>query len=162
MRTNTVPCLVFFCFAASLSYAGAPIKVCVSDDAGKVAFKGVTQLEAPFATPDLAAGNYVVQFNATSATLKGHQYLLVVSAGKTKVTSSLVTAEKFGGGGVAVRVRVGPGSTKIMGQVAREAVVSDIAFERVHAWQDRGGEGSLRNHHAGREFIMVGQTGRGY
>src|SRR6478609_2420496 len=88
MRTNTVPCLLFFCLATSLGYAGAPIKVCISDDAGKVAFKAVTQLEAPFVTPDLAAGNYVVQFNASSATLKGHQYLLVVAAGKTKVSSS--------------------------------------------------------------------------
>lgn len=162
MRINPIPCLLFLCFATSLSYAGAPIKVCVSDDAGKVAFKSVTQLEAPFVTPDLGAGNYVVQFNATSATLKGHQYLLVISAGKTKVSSSLVTAEKFGGGGVAVRIKVGPGSTRIMGQVARQAVVSDIAFERVHAWQDRGGEGSLRNHHAGEETKMIGQTGRGY
>jgi hypothetical protein len=154
---------LLFALGAPLAYATAPaINICVSDGAGKVAFKGVASVNAPFVTNNLAAGNYVVQFNASDSTLRGHQYLLVVSAGRTKVSASSVAAEKFGQGGVAMRVTVAPGD-KITGQVAREpALVSDIALERVQAWQDRAGEGSLRNHYAGRTFRMVGQTGRGY
>jgi hypothetical protein len=164
MRTITVSSLGFLLWvAAAMASAAAPaISVCVSDSNGKVAFKGVTYVNAPFVTGDLAPGNYVVQFNSTRAALNGHQYLLVVSAGKTKVVANSVAAEQFDQGGVALRVRVGAGS-KISGQVALgPGKVSDIAFERMQAWQSRGGEGSLRNHYAGRESLMVGQTGRGY
>jgi hypothetical protein len=154
--------LLLFYLAASMAYAARAINVCVSDNAGRVAFSRLTSLNAPFSTDTLAAGNYVVQFNASSATLRGHQYLLVVSAGKTKVVANSVAAEQFDHGGVALRVRVGAGA-KISGQVALgPGKVSDIAFERMQAWQSRGGEGSLRNHYAGRESLMVGQTGRGY
>ncbi len=155
--------LFIFYLASSMAYAAAPaIDVCVSDNAGKVAFRGVAPVNASFVTDNLTAGNYVVQFNAKSTTLHGYQYLLVVSAGRTKVFASSVAAEKFGQGGVALRVKVGPGG-KITGQVAREpAMVSDIPFETMQAWQGRSGEGSLRNHHAGRESLMTGQTGRGY
>ena len=164
MRKIIIPsfvCLVLI--TASMARAGDPaIGVCVSDHTGKVAFKGVTYVNAPFVTPSLAAGNYVVQFTSSSASLNGFQYLLVVSAGATKVFANSVAAEKFGHGGVALRVKAGPGA-QITGQVAREpARVSDIAFERLHAWQDRSGEGSLRDHYAGREYLMTGQTGRGY
>jgi hypothetical protein len=164
MRTITVSWLGFLlCVAAAMASAAAPaISVCVSDNTGRVAFKGVTYVNAPFATGNLAAGNYVVQFNSSRTALNGHQYLLVVSAGKTKVFANSVAAEKFDQGGVALRVKVGPGA-QIIGQVAREpARVSDIAFERMQAWQSRSGEGSPRNHYAGREYLMTGQTGRGY
>jgi hypothetical protein len=164
MRTIAVPSLVFLlCFAGATARAAGPaINVCVSDAHGKVAFKGVTFVNSPFVTGDLAAGNYVVQFNTSRAALDAHQYLLVLSAGKTKVVANSVPAEQFDRGGVAVRVKVGSAG-KIIGQVALgRGRVSDIAFERMQGWQSRSGEGSLRNHYAGRESLMVGQTGRGY
>jgi hypothetical protein len=164
MRTITVSSLGFLLWVAGAmaSFAAPAISICVSDHNGKVAFKGVTYVNAPFVTGDLARGNYVVQFNSTRVGLNGHQYLLVVSAGKTKVVANSVAAEQFDKGGVALRVRVGSGA-RISGQVASDRrKVSDIAFERMQAWQSRAGEGSLRNHYAGRESLMVGQTGRGY
>ena len=163
MRTITVSLLAFLLGVAAVTASAAPaINVCISDTSGRVAFKGVTYVNAPFATGNLAAGNYVVQFNSSRAALDGHQYLLVVAAGNTKVFANSVTPEKFDQGGVAMRVKVGPGA-KIVGQVAREpAKISDISFERMQAWQTRSGEGSLRNHYPGRESLMVGQTGRGY
>lgn len=164
MRTITVSsaALLLWIGTVMASAAAPAISVCVSDSSGRVAFKGVTYVNTPFATGNLAAGNYVVQFNSGRAALNGHQYLLVVSAGTTKVLANSVAAEKFDQGGVAMRVKVGRGA-KIIGQVARESAGgTDIAFERMQAWQDRSGEGSLRNHNAGREFRMVGQTGRGY
>jgi hypothetical protein len=164
MRTITVSSVAFLLWiAAVMASAAAPaISVCVSDTNGKIAFKGVTYVNTPFATGNLAAGNYVVQFNSSRAALNGHQYLLVVSAGKTKVSANSVAPERFDQGGVAMRVRVEPGA-KITGQVAREtARVSDITFERMQAWQTASGEGSPRNHYAGRQSLMTGQTGRGY
>jgi hypothetical protein len=161
MRKIIVPSLLFTVWvAASMAYADTPaINVCVSDDAGRVAFKDVAHVGTPFVTPNLSPGNYVVQFS-TSARLNAYQYLLVVSAGKTKVIANSVPAEKFRRGGVAMKVKVGPG-LKIMGQVAC-TLVSDISFEKMRQWQDHAGEGSPRNHFAGRRSLMVGQTGRGY
>ena len=54
--------------------------------------------------------------------LKGNQYLVVVSAGKKKVIADAVPGEKFNSGGVAMRVKVGPG-LNITGQVASQQSV---------------------------------------
>lgn len=96
--------------------------VTVFDSNGKVAFKGPMNTNSTFATRDLQPGNYVVQFNAKSAAMKGQHYLLVVSAGKKKVIAADVPGEKFMAGGVAMKVDVGSG-LNITGQVAVEQAV---------------------------------------
>ena len=115
----------------SPAQGGVPaIKVIVSDASGKVAFKGVTQADATFATSSLPSGEYVVQFGATNDELKGNQYLLVVSAGKKKVIADAVAGEQFAGGGVAMKVQVGAG-LRITGQVANEQSVIAKGYTKV-------------------------------
>lgn len=94
-----------------------PITVTVSSAGGTASFKGVTDPKGTFATSNLPAGNYTVQFNANSAVVKGHSYSIVVSAGSKKVSSSSVAGEKLTGGGVAMKVEVGS-NLNITGQVA--------------------------------------------
>lgn len=104
---------------AAMAYGGIPpMNVTVSDAAGKAAFKGATNTSGAFATANLQPGNYVVQINSKSAA-KGTYYAIVVSAGKKKVSASAVPAEKLSGGGVALKVDVGPG-LNITGQVAAQ------------------------------------------
>jgi hypothetical protein len=113
------------------AYGGVPsMNVIVSDASGKVAFKGATGASATFATANLAPGNYVVQFHSNSGALKGSQYLVVVSAGKAKVIADAVPAEKFNGGGVAMRITVGAG-LRITGQIAADQGVASAAIGKV-------------------------------
>lgn len=100
-------------FVVSVAFGAVPpISVTVSDDSGKVAFKGSTNANGTFTTPNLKPGNYVVQFNAKSGALKGH-YSLVISthlswfAADTKVSADDIAAERFAGAGVAMRITVG-------------------------------------------------------
>ncbi|MEY2518703.1 MAG: hypothetical protein QOF24_462 [Verrucomicrobiota bacterium] len=110
--------IVLFLIAVSVGYSALPaLNVTVSDGGGKVAFKGATNATGTFATPNLKPGNYVVQFNSSSAALKGNTYALVISAGKKKVTADAVPGEKFVAGGVAMKLEVGSG-LNITGQVA--------------------------------------------
>ena len=108
-------------FAATMAFAAVPpITVTVFSATGTPGFKGVTDSKGAFTTSNLPAGNYTVQFNANSAAVKGHNYSIVVSAGKKKVQNSAVAGEKFNGGGVAMKVAVGSNSN-ISGQVAETA-----------------------------------------
>lgn len=107
-------------FITSMAYGSVPaMSVTVSDAGGKSAFKGTTDAKGTFATAKLKPGNYVVQFNSKSAAVKGNQYAIVVSAGTKKVSANAVSGEKLAGGGVAMKVDVGPG-LNITGQVASE------------------------------------------
>lgn len=119
MIRGTAPFLL--CFAVSMAYGGVPaMNVTVSDASGKAAYKGATNSSGTFATAKLTPGNYVVQFNSKSPTVKGNHYAVVVSSGKKKVAASAVPGEKFNGGGVALKVDVGNG-LNITGQVAEES-----------------------------------------
>ena len=109
--------LIVFMVAGAAFGALPSLKVTVSDAGGKVAFKGQTDTSGTFSTANLNPGHYVVQFNATNATVKGSEYMLVISAGKKKVLAEAVEGEKFLGGGVAMRLEVGSG-LKIIGVVA--------------------------------------------
>ena len=112
--------LSLFCFAVSMAYGGVPaMNVTVSDASGKAAYKGATNSGGTFATAKLTPGNYVVQFNSKSPSVKGNSYAVVVSAGSKKVAANAVPGEKFNGGGVALKVDVGNG-LNITGQVAEE------------------------------------------
>ena len=118
---KTIPSLVLSLLlgAAAVVSAGIPpVNVLVSDKGGKAAFKGATNTSGSFATSKLQPGNYVVQFNSSSADLKGKQYAIVVSAGSKKVSAN-VAGDKFAGGGVAMKVDVGAG-LNITGQVAAQ------------------------------------------
>lgn len=119
LLTKLLTCLTL-AVLLSTAQGGIPgIKVIVSDSNGNVAFKGVTNGDATFATGTLPAGDYVVQFKSTRAELKRNQYLLVVSAGKRKVIADAVAGEQFAGGGVAMRLKVEPG-LQIAGQIANQ------------------------------------------
>lgn len=119
MKINvpSIVCSLLFA-AAAIAHGGAvpPIDVTVADPAGKVAYKGKTAANGTFATGKLQPGNYVVQFNANNAAAKGGQYAIVVSAGKKKVSADAVAGDKFGKGGVAMKVDVDAG-LNITGQV---------------------------------------------
>jgi hypothetical protein len=120
MKTMTRSALFLIVFlAAGLAYGALPkVNVTVADSSGKAAYKGATDGKGSFATGALKPGNYVVQFNSSSAP-KGSHYSVVISAGKKKITASGVAAEKFAAGGVAMKIDVGAGLS-ISGQVAAE------------------------------------------
>lgn len=118
MGTITRAFIALLFTAASAAFGALPqLTVTVADSAGKAAYKGATDANGTFATGTLKPGQYVVQFNAKTADLKGGSYALVVSAGRKKVTADSVAGEKFTGGGVAMRIDVGNG-LNITGQVA--------------------------------------------
>jgi hypothetical protein len=115
---NTVMALLVS--AASMAYGAVPpINVIVSDAGGKAAYKGMTNSTGAFATTKLQPGNYTVQLRSSNPGVKGNHYSVVVSAGTKKVSASAVAGEKLAGGGVALKVDVGPG-LNIAGQVAAE------------------------------------------
>jgi hypothetical protein len=123
--------LPLFFLGAVASYGGVPpIKVTVFDASGKVAFKGATHVSASFATTNLAPGNYVVQFNSKNGALNGQKYLLVVAAGTKKVIADDVAAEKFSGGGVAMRITVGSG-LRITGQIAPDNATASSDIRKI-------------------------------
>lgn len=100
--------------AGSLQATVPSLNVSVVKADGKVAYKGKTAANGTFATAVLEPGDYVVQFNARGG-MKG-SYEAVLSAGKQKVVSGSVPADKFTGGGVAMKIKVAK-ATNITGQV---------------------------------------------
>ena len=123
--------LPLFFLGAVASYGGVPpIQVTVFDASGKVAFKGATHVSAPFATTNLAPGSYVVQFNSKNGALNGQKYLLVVAAGTKKVIADDVAAEKFNGGGVAMRITVGSG-LRITGQIVPDSAAITLGIQKI-------------------------------
>jgi hypothetical protein len=121
---NFARCILSFIglFVASVALAGVPsMNVIVSDASGHGAFRGTTDADGTFRTGKLGPGNYIVQLKSGAA--KGKQYLLVLSAGRKKVTADSVAGEKFAGGGVALRVPVSS-ETVIVGQLVTEEPVA--------------------------------------
>ncbi len=109
MKTRVHLLLVsLFVAAAYSAQAGssATVDVTVLKPDGKVAYKGKTAANGTFATGKLDPGNYVVQFNSDGPAMKGNQFAIVVSAGKKKISADAVDGEKFGKGGVAMKVEV--------------------------------------------------------
>jgi hypothetical protein len=114
IRSTVMALLVI---VASMAQGAVPaINVTVVNASGKASFKGKTNSNGFFATTNLQPGNYAVQFVSDSAAVKGNNYSIVVSAGTKKVSAGPVSGEKFGKGGVAVKVDVGAG-LNITGQV---------------------------------------------
>jgi hypothetical protein len=123
--------LAFLLAGVTAAYGGVPsMNVIVSDASGKVAFKEATHVNASFATANLASGDYVVQFKAKNGALNGQRYLLVVAAGTKKVIADDVAAEKFNGGGVAMRITVGSG-LRITGQIAPDSATVSLGIQKI-------------------------------
>jgi hypothetical protein len=95
----------------------AGIDVTISDAAGRLVYRGKTDGNGAFATARVAPGNYVVQFNARNVDAKRKDYAIFAAAGRHRVVADEVEGAKFTGGGVAMRLKVAPG-TPIIGQVA--------------------------------------------
>jgi hypothetical protein len=133
--------------ASVASGAGVPtVNVTVADPSGKVAYKGKTSGTGTFATPALPPGEYVVQLNASAN--KSDQFAVVISSGKQKVVANDVNGSKFGGGGVAMKVKVGKG-LNITGQIADASKVMASGNAKVkvmngkrYFWVAGGGVGS--------------------
>ena len=116
-------------FLASVTFGAVPpINVTVSDDSGKVAFKGTTNASGSFATSNLTPANYVVQFQSSSAGMKGSRYTIAVSAGTQKVSANGIAAERFAGAGVAMKMTVG---TPIADVIKKNPGLNNPAATRV-------------------------------
>ena len=101
---------VFLVLLAATALAGPtvpPLNVTVSDESGKVVFKGVTNATGSFTTEKVKAGNYVVQFSSKTDDVKIHQYGLVVSAGSGKLAVHGIEGVRFTGVGVGMKLTVG-------------------------------------------------------
>ncbi|MDQ3315479.1 MAG: hypothetical protein M3505_12820 [Verrucomicrobiota bacterium] len=126
MRTflRTLAVLMTLGFSSMAFAAGdRPMDVVVMNATGNVAFKGKTAGNGTFATGKLEPGNYVVQLNSKDASVKGAQYMVVVSAGKKKISADAVAGEKLMAGGVALKVDVAAPATNITGQITSGNVV---------------------------------------
>ena len=106
------------------AYGGIPsMDVTVFDATEKVVFKQSIKADAAFATGNLRAGNYVVQFNTKSQAVKNNHYLAVVSSGQKKVIAAAVRGERFMAGGAAMKIDVGSGM-QITGKVVAEPAIT--------------------------------------
>jgi hypothetical protein len=98
------------------------MRISVTSASGKVVYKGTTDTSGAFKTPSLAAGHYVVQWNATGSA-KG-RFDLTVEGGKGTAVAEAVPGSKFSGGGVAMKVEVGPTEGSMNGHVAAAGTAS--------------------------------------
>lgn len=131
MKTHLRPTVICALLAAVSAVHAAPgIDVTVATASGKLAYRGKTAANGTFSTGKLQPGNYIIQFNSNNGAMESGNYALVVSAGKKKVTAESVTGEKFGKGGVAMKVDVGPG-LNITGQVAEANRIASLDPLRV-------------------------------
>lgn len=110
--------------AASAAWAGsAPgMSVTVTSSSGKVVYKGATDSSGGFKTSTLAPGHYVVKWEATGSA-KG-RYDLSVDGGKATAIAEAIPGSKFAGGGVAMKVEVGPSEASMNGQIAAAGTAS--------------------------------------
>lgn len=118
-------------FSIALTVRGGipALQATVFDANQKIAFHGPVGSDGSFATRSLPPGKYVVQFKTKNTAARNNLYLLVVSAGTKKVIAAAVPGQKFTGGGVAMKVDVGP-SFRIIGQVAQEDAVTGQGVSR--------------------------------
>jgi hypothetical protein len=93
------------------------VHVTVSDAAGRLIYRGKTDANGVFATGQVAAGNYVVQFNAKDAALNRNDYAIYAAAGRRRVVAQAISGRQLAGGGVAMRLE-SAARTPIIGQVA--------------------------------------------
>src|SRR6187200_1570546 len=104
MKTSKLTCLILSALsltAAALNAGGIPeMNVVVSDNEGRLAYRGRTSHDGTFHTRQLAPGDYVIQLSSNNPALAQRTFALVASAGLRKTVAVAVPGEKFGGGGV--------------------------------------------------------------
>jgi hypothetical protein len=97
---------------------GVPnVEVTVSDATGRLTYRNKTDASGVFATGPVAAGNYVVQFNAKHAALNRSDYAIYAAAGHRRMIADAISGATFAGAGVAMRLKPTT-ATPIIGQVA--------------------------------------------
>jgi hypothetical protein len=110
--------------------ASSPLEVIVrKDPGGTLAYQGNTDSRGMFATPNLAAGKYTVEFRS-KGTMKGNASITI--GGAKEPMNASVPGAKFAGGGVAMRVQLGKAG-KLNGQVAPEGAAPQAKMESVKA-----------------------------
>ncbi len=142
--------LVFLGLASLAQAASAPaVEVTISNSAGKVVYKGKTDSGGAFATPSLAAGDYVVLFNSKGS-VKGGPYALVVNVGEKKVDADSVPAAKFSHGGVAMKVPVDH-PMKLTGEIAAAGATKTVAANTQGKSKSKGKTKYVN----GREYVWI-------
>jgi hypothetical protein len=125
-------CALSLLWAAALhgAPASSPLDVIVrKDPGGTVVYQGNTDSRGMFATPNLTAGSYTVEFRSKE-TMKGNASISV-GGGKEPMNAS-VPGAKFAGGGVAMRVQL-PKNGRLNGQVSPESARPQDKMESVKA-----------------------------
>jgi hypothetical protein len=119
MRYVILGLLAALVLTAPLSDGGevAKVDVTVSNEAGKLVYRGNTDSNGVFATKQVPPGNYVIQFNAKSAVLNRNDYAIYAAAGHRRVVADAISGAQLARAGVAMRLKPAV-STPIIGQVA--------------------------------------------
>lgn len=144
--------LVFLGLASLAHAASAPVvEVTVSNSAGKVVYKGKTDAGGAFATPNLAAGDYIVQFNSKGS-LKGGPFAVAVNSGKEKMGADSVPAGKFSRGGVAIKVAVGH-PMNLTGEITAAGATKTVAASTASTSPSRS-KGKVK-YVNGREYVWI-------
>jgi hypothetical protein len=93
---------------------------------GKTHYNGRTDENGAFATAKLTPGNYFVQFNSSSESVRGKRFAVVIAAGQKKTSAANVVGERFGAG-FTMKVDVGA-DLNITGQVAVQTAPTSTKF----------------------------------
>ncbi len=120
MKTLRRTC--FVCFSVSLAlisfaWAGSmpEMHVTVTSASGKVVYKGETEGSGTFTTPTLPPGHYTVLWHSAGSAKS--RYDLTVAGGKGVAVAEGVSGSRFSGGGVAMKVEVGPSAGSMNGHI---------------------------------------------
>ncbi len=148
-RCSFLLSLLVFLGLASLAHAAPVLQVTVSNSAGKIVYKGKTGADGSFATPNLATGDYIVQFNSKGS-LKGGPFTIAMNAGKQKVGADSVPAGKFSRGGVALKVAVDH-PMNLTGEIAAAGTTKTVAANTNNKTKSNGKVKYIN----GRQYVWV-------
>lgn len=121
-RTFLVTCaLALVAVGASAAPSTVSFDVIVKQKPnGTSVFQGKTDPRGNFATPQLDAGSYSVEFRSKqAAAMKGEEITIAINSGKGESSQSMAPADKFASG-VAMNFEVKK-PTKLTGQVGADA-----------------------------------------
>jgi hypothetical protein len=93
---------------------------------GNAVFKGKTDGQGNFATPELNPGSYTAEFRSNQAArMKGSKITIAIKSGKGESSQTSAPAEKFAGG-VAMTFEVKK-AARLTGQIGSEAGTAAVA-----------------------------------
>jgi hypothetical protein len=113
----TIVCVVLSFLTPSARAGISGLEVIVSDSGGQLVHRGKTDSTGAFATRQLPAGNYVVQFRGRTAAADRNDYAFFVAGAKHRVVADAVEGSTLTSRGVAMRLKLAHG-TPIVGQAA--------------------------------------------